>query len=86
MYAKQLVYAKQHMYAVQISLKDGTKYTFTSFMGRDTAFRCLFKVWQNSLMPEPLSAQHLIARASPCSCVLSAFHVKACRHYQGLAG
>ncbi|EGD82682.1 hypothetical protein PTSG_03343 [Salpingoeca rosetta] len=35
-------------------------YTFTSFIARDTAYRCLFKVWQNALLDEPLTAQELL--------------------------
>eukprot|EP00045_Choanoeca_perplexa_P012409 m.135383 g.135383 ORF g.135383 m.135383 type:complete len:783 (+) comp15991_c0_seq1:58-2406(+) len=50
--------------AIQVNLKDGTKYFFASFMARDTSFRCLFKVWQNALLPEPLSATSLIARTT----------------------
>eukprot|EP00043_Microstomoeca_roanoka_P019809 m.230199 g.230199 ORF g.230199 m.230199 type:complete len:746 (+) comp17058_c5_seq1:156-2393(+) len=44
-----------------ITLETATKsYTFTSFISRDTAYRCLFKVWQNSLLDEPLNAEELL--------------------------
>eukprot|EP00054_Salpingoeca_dolichothecata_P027024 m.195876 g.195876 ORF g.195876 m.195876 type:complete len:802 (-) comp25837_c0_seq1:107-2512(-) len=46
--------------AIQLTTRDGTKRTFTSFLTRDRAFRCLYKVWTNALLEEPLAPQDLL--------------------------
>eukprot|EP00051_Salpingoeca_urceolata_P027984 m.484333 g.484333 ORF g.484333 m.484333 type:complete len:755 (+) comp23310_c0_seq1:92-2356(+) len=49
--------------AIQIVTVD-SKYNFASFLSRDSAFRCLFKLWQNALMEEPLAVDELMGGTS----------------------
>ncbi|CAH1114376.1 unnamed protein product [Psylliodes chrysocephalus] len=44
--------------AILISTK-GDKYFFTSFVSREKTYLMLFRVWQNALMDQPMSAQEM---------------------------
>ena len=46
--------------AIQIQLKSDVKYTFSSFLARDTTYRCLMTVWQNAVSNAPLSATEIL--------------------------
>eukprot|EP00050_Salpingoeca_kvevrii_P006880 m.292342 g.292342 ORF g.292342 m.292342 type:complete len:600 (-) comp12614_c0_seq1:205-2004(-) len=49
--------------AISVATHD-MRYTFSSFVTRDEAYRCLFRVWQNSLLDEPENVEQLQEYAS----------------------